>query len=100
LNYVPVLIHLRQIHAGRVGELYLEYHRGTLTTQAGIKRANRKNEIALHNLEWLTAIATMKGIAIRDDFWEIMRENWEDLLLMQFHDILRALNRLPSHDRM
>eukprot|EP01028_Stygiella_incarcerata_P010047 TRINITY_DN504_c0_g1_i1.p1 TRINITY_DN504_c0_g1~~TRINITY_DN504_c0_g1_i1.p1 ORF type:complete len:1083 (+),score=271.77 TRINITY_DN504_c0_g1_i1:1065-4313(+) len=71
-----------------IGELYLEYHRGTLTTQAGIKRANRKNEIALHNLEWLTAIAVMKGIFIRDEIWETLGRNWEDLLLMQFHDIL------------
>ena len=30
-----------------VGELYLEYHRGTYTTNGPIKRANRKNEQAL-----------------------------------------------------
>ncbi len=40
------------------GELYLEYHRGTYTGQARVKRANRKNEIALHTAEFLAAWAS------------------------------------------
>jgi len=43
------------------GELYLEYHRGTLTSQAWLKRANRKMEIALHDLEWLAVAAARVG---------------------------------------
>lgn len=66
------------------GELYLEYHRGTYTTQAWLKRANRKNEISLHNIEWLTSLA---GGLYKLDKTEIDRM-WEDLLLCQFHDII------------
>jgi len=67
------------------GELYLEYHRGTYTTQAWLKRANRKNEINLHNVEWLASLAAPHGFALDKPKLDAM---WEDLLLMQFHDIL------------
>ena len=40
-----------------VGELYLELHRGTYTSQAKNKRNNRKVEYALQNAEWLCASA-------------------------------------------
>ncbi len=40
-----------------VGELYFEYHRGTYTTQAAVKRGNRAGERALHDAELLAAIA-------------------------------------------
>jgi alpha-mannosidase len=33
------------------GEFYLEGHRGVLTSQAWIKRANRKAEVLLHDAE-------------------------------------------------
>ena len=66
------------------GELYLEYHRGTYTTQGWLKRANRKNEIRLHNIEWLSSIA--------GELYELnktaLAEVWEDLLLCHFHDII------------
>ena len=41
-----------------VGELYFEYHRGTYTTQAAVKRGNREGERALHDAELLAALAT------------------------------------------
>ena len=41
------------------GELYLEFHRGTYTTQARNKRANRKMEFALHDAEFLAAAASL-----------------------------------------
>lgn len=45
-----------------VGELYLEFHRGTYTTQSlNNKRFNRKAEIALHNLEFLSSVAKALG---------------------------------------
>ena len=68
------------------GELYLEYHRGTLTNQHEIKRNNRKSEIALHNLEQLTvATAVRKGeMASGDAVHPLM----QTLLVNQFHDIL------------
>ncbi len=67
------------------GELYLEYHRGTYTTQAWLKRANRKNEIRLHNLEWLASLAEEHGYTPDKAQLDAM---WQELLLMQFHDIL------------
>ena len=39
-----------------VGELYFELHRGTYTSQAGVKRGNRRAENALHDAELLAAL--------------------------------------------
>ena len=68
------------------GELYLEYHRGTFTTQARNKRANRKSEFLLRNLELLlTAVSYLKG----KKYPSIQIRNlWLMLLKNQFHDIL------------
>jgi alpha-mannosidase len=68
------------------GELYLELHRGTYTTQAKTKRYNRKNEFALRNAEWLSAVADLEGWAKypKEDFLK----NWKALLTLQFHDII------------
>lgn len=67
------------------GELYLEGHRGVLTSQAWIKRANRKAELALHMAEWWQAHqrALGKDCALHD-----LTSAWEKLLCNQFHDIL------------
>jgi alpha-mannosidase len=65
-----------------VGELYFELHRGTYTSQAQVKRANRRAEGALHDAELLCALA---GRAYPR---EQLARLWETLLLNQFHDIL------------
>lgn len=67
------------------GELYLEGHRGVLTSQGWIKRANRKAELALHAAEWWQAHARahMPQAALHD-----LTPAWEKLLCNQFHDIL------------
>ena len=68
-----------------VGELYFEYHRGTYTTQAAIKRGNREGERALHDAELLAAVAgRVAGRASR----RAAGAAWQLLLLNQFHDIL------------
>ncbi len=68
------------------GELYLEYHRGTYTSQAAIKRANRQAETLYHTAEWLGATArVLAGAAFPA---EALRDGWEMILLNQFHDIL------------
>lgn len=41
------------------GELYLEYHRGTYTSQAYNKKMNRKLELQLRETEWLNALAAV-----------------------------------------
>jgi len=69
-----------------VGELYFQAHRGTYTTQARIKKGNRRSEIALREAEmWGAAAAALAG-------WRFpataMDETWKQLLLCQFHDIL------------
>lgn len=69
------------------GELYLEYHRGTYTSQAALKRANRKAEIAYHQAEWLSVLASSLN-GTTNDSNEKLREGWERLLLNQFHDVL------------
>ena len=69
------------------GELYLEFHRGTYTSQAFNKRANRKAEVLYHDAEWLSALADLL-LEQRRYPAEVLREGWELLLLNQFHDIL------------
>jgi alpha-mannosidase len=61
------------------GELYLELHRGTLTTQAWIKLANRVAEESLRLAELLGASTSR-----RTD----LDHAWKLTLLNQFHDIL------------
>jgi alpha-mannosidase len=68
----------------QTGELYFEYHRGTYTSQALIKRNNRKAENLLHDLEFL---ATAMKPAPKYPRKQI-NQLWEVLLLNQFHDIL------------
>ena len=64
-----------------VGELYLERHAGTLTTEARNKWYNRRMEQALRELEWTAAWAGDYPAAR-------LGEIWREVLLYQFHDIL------------
>ncbi len=68
-----------------VGELYLELHRGTYTTQARNKRGNRKSEFLLREAEYLACIRP-DGMA-HYPAAELDRA-WKLLLLNQFHDII------------
>jgi alpha-mannosidase len=65
-----------------VGELYFEYHRGVYTSQAAVKRGNRRCEQALHDAEFL---AVARGGAYPRAELDRL---WKLLLLQQFHDIL------------
>ncbi|MGM1016806.1 MAG: alpha-mannosidase [Actinomycetota bacterium] len=67
------------------GEMYLEFHRGTYTSQARMKRGNRRSEHALREVElWWTA-AALRGAEYP---YEELDAVWETVLLQQFHDIL------------
>jgi alpha-mannosidase len=69
------------------GELYLEYHRGTYTSQAYNKWANRQAEMLYHHAEWLSTLGDLlTGSDAYPD--EALRSGWERILLNQFHDIL------------
>ena len=68
------------------GELYLERHQGTLTTQALVKRNNRRIEVALRELEWIAWLAaTCAGLPYPAAALDLI---WKEALLYQFHDIL------------
>lgn len=67
------------------GELYLELHRGTLTSIAPIKRGNRKTEFAMRSAEFLCTLAALHGKTYpAKEFLEL----WKTVLVNQFHDIL------------
>jgi alpha-mannosidase len=69
-----------------VGELYFQAHRGTYTSQARVKRGNRKCELALREMElWGVAAQALAGQA-----YPLAKadELWKGVLLNQFHDIL------------
>nr|WTB34463.1 glycosyl hydrolase-related protein [Streptomyces sp. NBC_00830] len=69
------------------GELYLELHRATYTTQAKTKQGNRRSEHLLREAElWATAAALRApGYAYP---YETLDRVWKTVLLHQFHDIL------------
>lgn len=67
------------------GELYLQYHRGTLTNVAKNKANNRRAERVLRELEFLSAMAMRSGAPYPA---EKLNEFWELVLINQFHDIL------------
>ena len=69
-----------------VGELYLERHEGTLTTEARNKRYNRKMELALRDLEWSALVS--ERLAGEPYPGPRLEAIWREVLLYQFHDIL------------
>ncbi|CAA6679327.1 MULTISPECIES: glycoside hydrolase family 38 C-terminal domain-containing protein [unclassified Lentimonas] len=94
-----------------VGELYLELHRGTLTTQAAVKRSNRECERLLREAELQDALSYSMGIESEaamapvdaTSIWDVyerpgaaarggragaLDRAWKLLLLNQFHDII------------
>jgi alpha-mannosidase len=66
-------------------ELYLQYHRGTYTTQGRVKRNNRRAECLLEIAEKFSTLATRYGYKYPQV--ELL-DAWEKLLLNQFHDVL------------
>nr|WP_201468454.1 glycoside hydrolase family 38 C-terminal domain-containing protein [Microbacterium hydrocarbonoxydans] len=68
------------------GELYLELHRGSLTSQQAMKRGNRRSEALLREVEHASAAAAIfTGAAYPA---AELQEIWQGVLLHQFHDIL------------
>jgi len=89
-----------------VGELYLELHRGTFTTQARSKKGNRKSEVLLRDAELFDVLAGRASYEVSPSVAEDHRapydvigryattpggyldRAWKLLLLNQFHDII------------
>ena len=79
------------------GELYLEYHRGTYTTQAHNKRANRKSEFLLHDAEFLATQAALLDPVYVYPGDELHRA-WQTVCLNQFHDIIPGSSIGPVYE--
>jgi alpha-mannosidase len=84
----------KQVDAVHRGELYLEAHQGTYTTQRRTKQHNRLVERMLHEVEALAAI-------VGEPTRERLEPHWRDVLLHQFHDILpgSAIERVNREAR-
>lgn len=76
------------------GELYLEMHRGTFTTKAEIKKANRRLEYKLREAEIISTLRALGG-----DLYpaETLKDCWKKLLINQFHDILPGSHITPVY---
>ncbi len=70
------------------GELYLELHRGTYTSQAFVKKNNRKLELLYRNIEILSVIKTLEKGDINYYPKKKINEGWKIILRNQFHDVL------------
>lgn len=66
------------------GEIYLELHRATLTSQSAIKRLHRKAERGMITAETLSSLAHLLGA----EKPESLEQDWRLVLKNEFHDIL------------
>ena len=69
-----------------VGELYLEFHRGTYTSQARNKQYNRRAEFLLQAAEQIASLAMLQTSHAYPQ--QQINTAWEMTLLNQFHDII------------
>ncbi|WP_172192867.1 alpha-mannosidase [Actinomyces faecalis] len=68
------------------GEMYLEFHRGTYTSQLRTKQGNRRSEHLLREAElWAATAAVREGAEYP---YEVLKDCWRTVLRNQFHDIL------------
>ncbi len=68
------------------GEMYLEFHRGTYTSQALTKKSNRESEHLYHDVENLASLAMLVDSATYPQ--KAINASWKEILLNQFHDVL------------
>ncbi|KAJ8248736.1 hypothetical protein GJAV_G00227180 [Gymnothorax javanicus] len=69
------------------GELFLELHNGTYTTEAQIKLGNRQCETLLHDVEVASSLAMCRSKTFQYPSAKL-KELWRLLLLNQFHDVI------------
>ncbi len=77
-----------------VGEIYLEYHRGTLTTQGRTKYLHRRAERALISAETVASMAALLGEPVAAS----IEDQWRVLLRNEFHDILPGSSIREVHE--
>ncbi len=97
-----------------VGELYLERHAGTLTTEAKNKWYNRRIEQALRELEFTACLyetlwnsqspssqsaAGLRPVSPDPYPADFLEKTWQEVLLYQFHDILPGSSIKRVYDK-
>jgi alpha-mannosidase len=75
-------------------ELYLEYHRGTYTTQSNTKKNHRESEQLFDKAEQLSTFASLYG---RPYNHSTFQNGWRGVLFNQFHDILPGSSIYPVY---
>ena len=65
-------------------EMYFEYHRGVMTTQANHKRNMRESSEEVLNAEKWSSLAWLDGAKYPGD---ALTEDWKKVLFNQFHDL-------------
>ncbi len=79
-----------------VGELYLEFHRGTYTSNAKNKKNNRKSEYLAMDAE---ALGVADKLLFGGEYpGRAVRAAWEKIMLCQFHDVLPGSSIGPVYD--
>jgi alpha-mannosidase len=76
------------------GDIYLELHRSTLTTQSAVKKLHRQAERALVTAETLSSIAALMG----GEMPESLEHIWRVVLKNEFHDILPGSSIAEVYD--
>ena len=74
------------------GEMYLEFHRGTYTSQERTKNLHRRAEVALVEAEMDSSLAYLQSQTKKDGgeegYPESLETKWHTVLLSEFHDVL------------
>ena len=81
------------------GELYLAWHRGTLTSQAKTKKGIRDAESALRRTEFFLSRQRLSGKEMPDNWKQRLEALWKKLLFQQFHDIAPGTSIARVHER-
>ncbi|MBR6571994.1 MAG: alpha-mannosidase [Clostridia bacterium] len=97
----PVRYFERQKNVENVycGELYLAWHRGTLTAQSRTKRGIRKAEAALKQVEYHLARRMLEGKPIVPEWRQKLQQCWKLTLFNQFHDVAAGASIARVHER-
>ena len=81
------------------GELYLAWHRGTLTSQAKTKQYLRWAESALRRVEFFLSRQLISGGEMPENWQARLEELWKTLLFNQFHDIAPGTSIHRVHEQ-
>ena len=81
------------------GELYLAWHRGTLTSQTRTKRLIRFAENSLRQLEFFLSRQILDRKEMPENWRERLEELWKKLLFNQFHDVAPGTSIARVHER-